>query len=249
MAEAGNGVFGGRARSVELLWGRREPPKRGPKPGLSVEVIVRTAIAIADAEGLPAFSMQRVAGEFGFTTMSLYRYVPGKTELIDLMIDTALGPPPDLAEYPDWRAKLEVWAGELHEVYHRHLWVARAVTDDRLMGPNELAWVEAAARALLGTGLTGGETTDAVRVVSSHVRSWAQYSADMAGDAGMTGRQWGAAIAALIEEHSADYPALAEAMRSGAFGPVDGSGPQFGLRCVLDGIGVRIAERRGGSTG
>ena len=94
-AATGDEPFAFQTRSVELLWGQPERPNRGPKPGLSVERIVRVAIEIADAEGLPAVSMQRVASEFGFTTMSLYRYVPGKNELIDLMIEH-----PDLIQRP-----------------------------------------------------------------------------------------------------------------------------------------------------
>ncbi|UNO41949.1 TetR/AcrR family transcriptional regulator C-terminal domain-containing protein [Streptomyces sp. MST-110588] len=89
-------VFGDQAGSVELLWGGRERPSRGPKPALSLDRITRTAIAIADLGGLAAVSMQRVAGELEFTKMSLYRYVPGKSELVALMIDTAMGEPPNL---------------------------------------------------------------------------------------------------------------------------------------------------------
>src|SRR6266496_4469960 len=111
----GAGAMATKVSSAELLWGQRERPSRGPKPGLSLDGIVRAAIKIADAEGLDAVSMQRVAAEFGFATMSLYRYVPGKSELIDLMIDTAIGPPPDLSVIPGgWRPKLTVWA--------RHTW-------------------------------------------------------------------------------------------------------------------------------
>ena len=70
---------------LDLLWGRREPGRRGPKPGLSVDGIVAAAVRLADAEGLEAVSMARVAKELGFTTMSLYRYVTSKDELLQLM--------------------------------------------------------------------------------------------------------------------------------------------------------------------
>src|SRR5689334_22149881 len=83
---------GERARTADLLWGPRERPSRGPKPGLTRDGIVRAAIGVADAEGLAAVSMQRVAAEVGFTTMALYRYVPGKNELVALMVDSAVGP-------------------------------------------------------------------------------------------------------------------------------------------------------------
>src|SRR6266540_3558611 len=88
---------GERAGSIELLWGLRTPPSRGPKP----------AIEIADADGVAAVSMQRVASRLGFTKMALYRYVADKAELLAIMIETAAGEPPDLGSIPGgWRPKL-----------------------------------------------------------------------------------------------------------------------------------------------
>src|SRR5438105_13318066 len=123
MAVKDGGAFGDLTASVELLWGPGKRPSRGPKPGLSLERIVLAAIAIADAEGLSAVSMQRVAAECGFTTMSLYRYVPSKNELLDLMIDTAVGQPPKLHEIPGgWRPKLAEWAWQTWSGFHQHPW-------------------------------------------------------------------------------------------------------------------------------
>jgi AcrR family transcriptional regulator len=75
---------------VALMWGLRDVTKRGPKPSLSVEDIVRAAIEIADAEGLAAVSMARVAERLGNSTMALYRHVKSKDELLILMSDAAL---------------------------------------------------------------------------------------------------------------------------------------------------------------
>ena len=77
-------------RSVELLWRRQEPGRRGPKQRLSTEEVVQTAIRLADADGLEALSMRKVAQEMGVTPMSLYTYVPSKAELIDVMLDRIL---------------------------------------------------------------------------------------------------------------------------------------------------------------
>ena len=92
-------------RSIELLWGLREPPGRGPKPRLTVAKITRSAIELADTEGLTALSMRRVAERLGVSTMSLYTYVPGKAELIDLMLDTVYGETARPDDPPaSWRA-------------------------------------------------------------------------------------------------------------------------------------------------
>lgn len=76
------------ARSMALLWGTEAPPRtRGRKPGLTVGGIATAAIELADTEGLEALSMRRVAQRLGVGTMSLYTYVPGKAELVDVMLD------------------------------------------------------------------------------------------------------------------------------------------------------------------
>ena len=83
--------------SVELLWGLRDRSRRGgPKPTLSLDRIVSAAIELADAGGLAAVSMSRLADKLGFTTMSLYRYIASKEELLLLMVDASIGPLPQI---------------------------------------------------------------------------------------------------------------------------------------------------------
>ncbi|NGO68693.1 TetR/AcrR family transcriptional regulator [Streptomyces boncukensis] len=244
-----------RARSVELLWGDKERRGRGPKPVLSIERIVETAIEVADAEGLAAVSMQRIASEFGFTTMSLYRYLPGKAQLVDLMTDGALGTPPALEEISgDWRAKLEVWARQLWHTYHRHPWLFELpVARPGTMGPNELSWLESAIRAFADTRLSGAEQLDAVFTLSGLIRSWTYRPSDLEDERKPlttdVAEQWGSAVGELIEEHKDSYPALLAAMNTGGFDPEVGDGEEFGLRCVLDGIGVVVDQRSAESTG
>src|ERR1700690_4421209 len=92
---------------LDLLWGRRGRGQRGPKPGLSVEAIVTAAIRVADAEGLEAVSMARVAEQLGFTTMSLYRHVTSKEELLQLMWNASAQEAEDLVLRGDtWRDRL-----------------------------------------------------------------------------------------------------------------------------------------------
>src|SRR4051794_5684360 len=69
-------------RTIELMWGAPGSPRRGPKPKITAEMIVQAAVAVADAEGLAALSMRRVADELDVAAMSLYTYVPGKAELL-----------------------------------------------------------------------------------------------------------------------------------------------------------------------
>ncbi|MFG2527952.1 TetR/AcrR family transcriptional regulator [Streptomyces sp. NPDC048516] len=253
-------VFGDQAGSVELLWGGRERPSRGPKPALSLERITRTAMALADAGGLGAVSMQRVAAELDFTKMSLYRYVPGKSELVALMIDTAMGEPPGTAapagpgqdDRPGWRVALRSWAQALAAVYHRHPWLLDAAVGPRVMGPHELGWTERALAAFADTGLTGGEQLDAVVVVHGHIRTIAQVSASMGlGSARAKGPEevMSAALNELLAGRPgrADrFPALAAAVADTGTTSRDQAG-EFGLERILDGLEAYMSRARGGA--
>jgi AcrR family transcriptional regulator len=230
---------------IELLWGPQERPSRGPKPGLSRERIAQAAINLADAEGLGAVSMQRVAAEFGFTTMSLYRYLPGKNELIAVMVDTAVGDPPDLGAIPGgWRPKLAEWARLTWQAFQRHPWFLEAAMNT-VMGPRQLGWLEVAVAALSGTGLVGDELVNAALVVNGHVRSMAPFApVPSRADTGFDSTAWGEALVGLLRQHSDRFPALTAAIADGAFVPqVDEDPLEFGLQRILDGIEVLVAAR------
>jgi AcrR family transcriptional regulator len=247
VAATKNSRFGEQAGTVELLWGPRPQPARGPKPALSIERIAQAAIKVADADGLSAVSMQRVAGELGFTKMALYRYVPGKAELIALMVDTAAGAPPLLdGGSGDWREQLGEWARRLLAVLQRHPWLLDATVGPRIMGPNELGWLEHAVAALDGTGLDGGERMDAVVVIVGHVRTIAQQSRTATGPPQhKPEEQLGTVIAELLRTHGDRYPALTAALASASRHGSQDKALEFGLERIFDGLGVLIAQRSG----
>ena len=97
-------------------------------------------------EGIGALSMTRVAAELGVGTMSLYRYVAAKDELLTLMVDGALGAPPPAPPGEDWRAGLSRWAVGVRAAYQRHPWALRVPISAPPLGPNNVAWLENALR-------------------------------------------------------------------------------------------------------
>ncbi|PTL79877.1 TetR/AcrR family transcriptional regulator [Vitiosangium sp. GDMCC 1.1324] len=247
-------------RTIELLWGSQQRPKRGPKPRLTVEQIARTALEVADAEGLAALSMRRVADELGVATMSLYTYVPSKAELIDVMLDTVYGEtarPEEVAG--GWRARLEQIARENWALYHRHPWMLQIATSRPVMGPNLIAKYDYELRAVSGIGLTEVEMDSVVSLVAGHVEGAARRAVEAAQaeqHTGMTDEQWWAVHAPLLEKvlDASRYPTAARV--GAAAGATYGAAhdPQhafeFGLQRVLDGIEVLIqarAERPGPS--
>src|SRR5271155_2714090 len=107
-----------RGTGVNLAWGRKPAPSRGPKPALSAVEIARAAIQLADVEGLEAVTMQRLAREVGVTTMALYRYFPSKADLVDRMIDSASDAPANFGKPSlPWNARLKKWARRCLAIY------------------------------------------------------------------------------------------------------------------------------------
>jgi DNA-binding transcriptional regulator YhcF (GntR family) len=128
---------------------------REPEPELSRSRILRAAIRVADAEGIDAVTMRRVASELGTAAMSLYRHVPGKEELLLLMRDAVFGEFPLPAVSPvGWRRQLEISSRSMWALYRRHPWVARTTSLTRpYAGPNQMEYSEWNLRALTGLGL------------------------------------------------------------------------------------------------
>lgn len=226
-------------RSFELLWGRRGRGSRGPVPGLSVGRIAEAAIALADAEGMGALSMRRLAGDLGVAAMALYRYVPGKVELLDVMVDAVIGEqaPPTAGE---WRERLAESARASRALHERHPWLAAATLARPPLGPNAIAAHERLLVAASGIGLSPAETVAAAQLVASYAGS----AAGREEERGRTERFW-AERSAFWEEHYEPerFPALTALYEAGAFDePPDAF--EFGLQRILDGIEALLASRR-----
>ncbi|MFI0777373.1 TetR/AcrR family transcriptional regulator [Streptomyces sp. NPDC021212] len=234
---------GEHAEVARLLWGPHPKPARGPRPTLDLDRIARAGIEIADSEGLADVSMQRVAAQLGVTKMALYRYVPGKAELVALMVDAAIGPCPAATARPGgWREQLEDWARQLLTVFRQHSWALDATVGPRIMGPGELSWLERAVSALDGTGLSGAERMDAVVLLVGHVRGITQQTR-AAGPAGNPEAQLGAILENLMQAHGERFPALTAAFASATRSDGHDQAWDFGLQRILDGLAALIDQR------
>ncbi len=166
---------------LDLLWGRRTRGRHGPKPGLSVDAIVTTAIRIGDAEGLEAVSMARVAKELDFTTMSLYRHVANKDELLQLMWNaSAQGAESLVIEGDGWRSKLLMWATVQRDMMDRHPWITQLPMAAPPLAPNSLTFVERGLETLDGTGLADADKLRVIGLLSSYTLSEARMAHDAA---------------------------------------------------------------------
>jgi AcrR family transcriptional regulator len=230
--------------SIAAAWGVRERPHKGPKPALSLERIVAAAVRIADADGLDAVSMGRVAAELGAAAMSLYRHVSAKEELLNLMVDAAWGDAPDpLAAGEGWRSGLSRWAWGMRASISRHPWAIRIPLDSLPILPHAVAWFEHALACMQDTPLTEARKASVIMLLSGYVRNVAATESDIAAAmqaSGLSPSQWMSAYPRMLAKLTDPqrFPALTAFIAAGVFDAADGPDDEFifGLDRILDGI-------------
>ena len=243
---SGSGDIG---RTLDLLWDTGPRPSRGPKPGLTLDRIVETAVEVADRDGIGALSLRRIATELGTGTMSLYRYVPGKGELLDLMLDRVQRPSQDAAALGDggWRAALEALGHATLALYRRHPWLLEVNQSRPILGPSALEGMEKVLSRIKPMGLSDPELLSAIIMIDGYVVGAARtllYQEQAERGSGLTDAQFWEAQRPALEKAmlSGRYPVLA-GLSEDTFGSgFDHFG--FGLRRILDGLEVFVAARR-----
>jgi AcrR family transcriptional regulator len=235
----------------EIIWMRPERPARGPAPAHSRAQIAALAVKIADAEGLEALSMRRVAKELGAGTMSLYRYVPSKDDLVELMIDEVLGEsvPEPAGLSGEWRADLRLLAHDVRRVLRRHPWMAGR-PNGLTFGPNAMRLAEVALGTVDGLGLNIDQMMSVTGMVTSYVHGFVATelaAAEARRRTGLTDEQLMIANAPYIRSilETGRYPLIERVI-------VDARQPhmdpderfEYGLERILDGIAGSLPDRR-----
>ncbi|WP_017611924.1 TetR/AcrR family transcriptional regulator [Nocardiopsis salina] len=249
---------------IRLLWGDHGPApvRRGPRPKLTRSEIVAAAVRLADTEGLGAVSMQRVAGALGYTTMSLYRYIERKDDLLLLMADAAMeATPPGPREDGDWRAGVEEWCQEVVALYRAHPWMVRLPVSGPPSGPNGIRWTEAGLREISAPGLGRLESLQMLLVLNTVLRETLRMEVEMSQAAERRGtplgegeNAWAQGLLGVLDP--AESPTVTGVLdRIGtegqeldvrydpdrAGGPAEGLG--FGIDRILDGIEAHARRR------
>jgi AcrR family transcriptional regulator len=241
-------------RTLNLLWRRTlgaPQGSRGPKQRVSVDEVVRASIAVADEEGLPAFSMRKVADRLGLKLMSVYTYVPGRAELIGLMIDDVAGERKLPPHEGTLRQRITGVAEQIWDEYHRHPWLLQVEESRPVIGPHVSDRYEWQLAAIEGAGFTDLEMDQVITLLCGFTAGAARFSIDTrrtAERSGISDAEWWAVNAPVLERvmPAGAYPI------SGRVGQVAGEeynavgDPErsfrFGLERILDGL-ERLLER------
>lgn len=230
-------------RYLASLWGRGDDaPRRGPKPTLTIHDIARAAVAIADEHGWEAVSMKAIAESLGMTTMSLYRYVESKDDVIDVMVDEAYGPSHPMPG-ETWQERIRNWAYTVTDRMRARPWLAVVPLSRPPVGPNTLSWTESGVRAFDGTPLTGQQKMNGLLLVDGFVRHHVRQSIQMGMlDAKPDGPAYESMLAVLVGPDT--HPGITAAIAG--MSPWDADDDffteqlEFGLAVLVDGLAALI---------
>jgi AcrR family transcriptional regulator len=230
---------------VDLAWRGDDGRRPGPRRRLQLGEIAAAGVALADEGGLGRVSMRTVGARLGVTSMSLYRYVQAKDELLALMIDEALGPP-DFPGYgpSGWRDRLSAWAYAARSRLEAHPWVLGVSLPDPPALPYQIQWTERGLEALRPTRLAETAKLSALLLVNVYVRGQTQLATGFGRAARPDGNPGGQYARLLLQLADPErFPCLVAAMtQRAAAPPADFADDEFrfGLSTVLDGIACRV---------
>ncbi|QFY13354.1 TetR family transcriptional regulator [Nonomuraea phyllanthi] len=230
------------------IWMRPERPARGPRPAYSRAQITASAIRIADAEGLEAATMRRIAAEIGAGAMSLYRYVPSRDDLLELMADRLQGEI-DVEGMPsgDWRADLARYADGLRAMWLRHPWIATVQRSLPSFGPNQLLVIERVMGAL-DAHVSIDDNLALMAILNGYVEGAAREEISWAEEvrsSGVSESEWMARSGPYVEQllKSGEYPIFSKiVMEAHRFHLSRDDQFRHGLQRVLDCIAAALPQ-------
>ena len=203
---------GHRARAPASIWDFPEHGSRGPRPRHDRSAIAALAVRIADAEGLEAVTMRRLAGELGIAVMSLYNYVPAKEHLAQLMTDYVA------AEYaypgtpvPDPRAAIADLARQARDIARRHPWLGGLLHRPMPPGPNGLRYLDYFLGLLAGSRLSTGARLEVIAMINGFATMYGAMQTAPIGQLASAAEQIQALDSAAA---TGRYPNLAAALAS-----------------------------------
>jgi len=239
------------AAGIDTVWARDDEQAAGPQP-LSRATIVAAAVAIADADGLEAVSIRRLATKLDARPMSLYSHIERKGDLIDLMIDEVMGDAvlPDYPPEDDWREGLRQIAQRTRETARAHPWMIAAAFRRPFLGPNSLRHIDQSLAAVSSLPLSPERKRAVLLAVDTYTLGFVRWEvlSPKAGGAPCMGCPDDGPSAAEIDTYiaaqtaSGKYPHLGELTGKDLSFGVKADKFEVGLEWLLDGIAAEVEQ-------
>jgi AcrR family transcriptional regulator len=228
------------------IWRRQRRDGERSRAGLDGDRIAAAALRIADAEGLAAVSMRRVAAELGAGTMSLYRHVSGRDDVVELMIDLVDGTEPPPEPTGDWRADLRTVAERTRRLLLAHPWLAYERPSRPRIGPNSLRHLDGALAVVRQASPDidrAGALLTAVQAFTYGAVQLELAERRAERDSGLTEDEWRRGVGPYLKEELATgaYPHVRDFVAAGA-DPDHDRRFAFGLDRMLDGLAGWLAD-------
>ncbi|WP_443751110.1 TetR/AcrR family transcriptional regulator C-terminal domain-containing protein [Asticcacaulis solisilvae] len=202
--------------------------------------IVDAAIAIADAEGIAAVTIRRVAEALKAGAMSLYRHVDGKDALLDALADRIAADIPLPESGSGWREGLHARAVATRRICLRHPWAARLLESRLASGPARLRMQEAGLALLAGDGFSLSLACRALTVLDSYIYGFTLRESALPPSDALPDAVRDVAPAIRPEDYphivTAMMHAMAEAQKDGGAAALMEADFLFGLDLLLDGF-------------
>ena len=234
-------------RIIELLWAGRSANSRGPKAKVTLDDIVRAGVAVADAEGLDALSMRQVASRVDVGVMSLYTHVPGRSELLELMIDHVYAEPRLPEPSAGWRDRIEFLVRERWLLLERHPWLLDYNMNRLPLGPHVLDAEEALYAAVGAMGLHGTDVVAVTNQILWQVTGAARAQIGDAAEERHTGTSseayWKSRLSFWVTYFDADrYPTMSDIWQRGGFDDEAGYDADRGVTRLLDALELMLDQ-------
>ena len=213
----------------------------GQRVPLSRDRVLRTAVALADREGISSLSMRKLGEALGVEAMSLYNHVGSKSDLLDGMVDTVFGEI-DLPSGGDWKAAMRRRAISARQVLRGHPWAIGLMESRTSPGAATLRHHDAVLGCLRRAGFSVELTAHAYALLDSYIYGFALQEASLPFGTGEEAAQVAHQISAQFA--AGQYPYLTEMAVEHILQPGYDFGDEFviGLDLILDGLAA--AARR-----
>jgi AcrR family transcriptional regulator len=215
---------------------KQTTPRRKRRLPLSRERVLHGAIKLADADGIEALSMRKLAEELGVKAMSLYNHVANKDDVLDGIVDAAWAEIVIPTGESDWKTAIRELAISAHDTMLRHPW-ASDLSSRPKPGRARLQYGESLLGFFRNAGFSKDLTYHAYHIIESYIMG---YTLQVLSYLAVDMQQFEDIAAGFIRgDFAADYPHFTEHALQHLEpepGHAEVSGYELGLDLILDSL-------------